>query len=320
MTRIDFIALLAAAVSSILLLSSSADAVAIVLAPNPYSDEETASEEPALEPKHLGQLYDRIAADLERGRPLVATVYVALCDNDSQGIVPVKNPRICDGRRPEANMYWATRGGLKGYLKRAGWKRVSTVEEPRAGVAMEVVWHKRYRARGELRKRGARGSFDVYLVSVVFWGDRIREANIEYLRAVNRDDSRRFDLGDRGEVVYGGASHVVGYIGHDYFFDVSDPLELIAPTRGDSELHKGSFALACAGHQLIRPAITRDNSHILLLNRHLAFPGAWTVGGLIRGITAGQDGRGIHREAAKEFAKGMEKPFGVVVRTFAHGD
>jgi hypothetical protein len=44
------------------------------------------------------------------------------------------------------------------------------------------------------------------------------------------------------------------------------------------------------------------------------------VGGLIRGLTAGQDHRGIHREAAKAFAKGMEKPYGVIVKTFAHGD
>lgn len=304
MTRIYYIALLAAAVTSILLCGFDAHAV----------------EDREPDRKHLGQLYDRIAADLEQGEPLVATVYVALCDNDSQGIVPVRNPKICDGRRPEANLYWATGGGLEGYLKRAGWKRVSTLREPRDGVAFEVVWRKRYRARGELRDRGVAGSFDVYLVSVVFWGDHIHEANIEYLRAVNRDDARTVDVDGRGELAYGGASHVVGYIGHDYFFDVSDPIELIAPTRGGSELHKGAFALACAGHQLIRPAITRENSHILLLNRQLAFPGAWTVGGLIRGIASGQDGRGIHREAARAFAKGMDKPFGVVVRTFAHGD
>ncbi|MBW2276926.1 MAG: hypothetical protein JRF63_05500 [Deltaproteobacteria bacterium] len=313
MIRIYYVALLAVAVSTILLMSSQVHAVAIVLAPNPYVDEEPVE-------KNLGQLYDRIAGDLEQGKPLVATVYVALCDNDSQGIVPVKNRKICDGRHPEANLYWATGGGLKSYLKKTGWKRVETVNEPREGVAFEVVWHKRYRARGELRQRGVKGSFDVYLVSVVFFGDQIHGANIEYLRAVNRDDSRTVSVEGHGDLVYGGASHVVGYIGHDYFFDVSDPIELIGPTRGDSELHKGSFALACAGHQLIRPAITRENSHILLLNRHLAFPGAWTVGGLISGITSGQDGRGIHREAAKAFAKGMDKPFGVVVRTFAHGD
>lgn len=312
MIRIYYVALLAVAVSTILLMSSQAHAVAIVLAPNPYVDDEPVE-------KNLGQLYDRIAGDLEQGKPMVATVYVALCDNDSQGIVPTKNRSICDGRRPEANMYWATRGGLKGYLKRAGWKRVATMDAPREGVAFEVVWRKRFKARGELRQR-YKGSFDVYLVSVVFWGDHIHEANLEYLRAVNRDDSRAISVEDHGDLVYGGASHVVGYIGHDYFFDVSDPDELIGPTRGDSELHKGSFALACAGHQLIRPAITRENSHILLLNRHLAFPGAWTVGGLISGITSGQDGRGIHREAARAFAKGMDKPFGVVVTTFAHGD
>jgi hypothetical protein len=300
MRRIYYLVLLVAAVTAILALESTAGA------------------EPA--PKQLGQLYDRIAGDLERGRPLIATVYVALCDNDSQGIVPVRNRSICNGRRPEANMYWATRGGLSGYLRKAGWARVSEADEPREGVALEVVWHKRFRARGELSERGIRGWFDVYLVSVVFWGDEIRRANLEYLRAVNRDGARIREVVGHGELAYGGASHLVGYIGHDYFFDVDDPAELIAPTRGDSRLHKGAFALACVGDRYYRPAIARRNTHILLLNRHLAFPGAWTVGGLVRGITAGKDGRGIHREAARAFATGMGKPAGSMYRAFAHGD
>jgi hypothetical protein len=315
MTRIYYIALLVAAVTTILLSSAAADAVAIPLAENPYPT--AGGEQPA--GKHLGELYDRIAGDLAAGKPLVATVYVALCDNDSQGIVPVRNREICRGDRPESNLYWATGGGLKGYLKQAGWKPVLKRRSPRRGVALEVVWRKRFKARGELRERGVSGRFDVYLVSVVFFGDHIHQANIEYLRAVNRDRERVHDLPGVGELSYGGASHVVGYIGHDYFYDVEDPMELIGPTRGDSILQKGAFALACTGDRYIRPAITRPNAHILLLNRQLAYPGAWTVGGLVRGLAAGKDGRGIHAEAARAFARGMERK-GSMYGAFAHGD
>ena len=271
-------------------------------------------------PKTLDQLYDRIAADLEQGRPLVATVYVALCDNDSQGIVPVKNRRICRGDEPEQNLYWATSGGLKGYLGKQRWQRVSYEREPSPDILVRAIWRKRFRPRGALARRGLRESFEVYVVGLAYRGERIHQANIDYLRAVNRDRDQVHYLSDGTRLEYGGGGQVVGYVGHNYFFDVGDPGQLLWETRGDSVEHKGVFALACAGESFIKPAIQRANTHILLLNRDLAFPGAWTVGGLIRGLAAGMTARGVHREAARSFAAGMGRPPGVMFATFAHGD
>lgn len=49
----------------------------------------------------LDALYDRLAADLLAGRPLVATMYVALCDGEVQGLIPPKDRRVCRGDRIE---------------------------------------------------------------------------------------------------------------------------------------------------------------------------------------------------------------------------
>jgi len=143
----------------------------------------------------------------------------------------------------------------------------------------------------------------------------------DYLRMVNRDDGANetvsgFDL------QVGGRSHVVGYIGHDYFYDVDrdEGQSLRAENRGESSLPKGTFALACTSNVLVRPAITRSNVHILLLNRSLGFPGAWSALGLFEGLAAGKNARDLYRGAAKAFAAGQHIPEATALGSFAFGD
>src|SRR5688500_19093043 len=91
----------------------------------------------------LDALYARIAADTGRGLPLRVRVYVALCDNASQGIVKVKNPAICDGDQPDRNIYWGTRGGLSGFMRTAGFHLRSRELPTEGPIAVRAVWHKR---------------------------------------------------------------------------------------------------------------------------------------------------------------------------------
>jgi len=269
--------------------------------------------------KDIGQLYDRLAADLAHGQPLVATIHVALCDNDSQGIVPVKNRRICQGDDPDRNLYWATAGGLSATLQAAHWQRVSLVYFAAGELAVKAIWRKRFAPGGLLRARGVTAVFDAYIVGLGYRGTHIREAMTDYLRAVNRDDEHA-EMVAGARLRAGGASHLVGYIGHDYFYDVDDPWPLWELRAGDSVLHKGTFALACTGHRLIRPGIRRGNAHILILNRTLGFPGAWTAEAIVAAIADGKSPRDIHRTAAAAFATGKGIPLGASLGSFAYGD
>jgi hypothetical protein len=269
--------------------------------------------------KDVGQLYDRIAADLAAGRPVVATFYVALCDNDSQGIVKVKNRRICRGDDPAQNLYWATAGGLSATMATEKWQRVSVAYFETGNLAVKAVWRKSFAPGGLLRARGVTTRFDAYVVGLGYRGTRIREAMIDYLQAVNRDEETAQSA---GQVLLraGGSSHLVGFIGHDYFYDVDDWAPLLALRRGDSILHKGTFALSCTGHRLIRPAIKRANAHILMLNRTLGFPGAWTAAGILAALADGKTMKEIHHVAAAAFAAGKGMSLGTALGSFAYGD
>lgn len=256
----------------------------------------------------LSPLHQRIAADLAAGQALRVHVYVALCDNDAQGIVPVKNASICDGDTPERNLYWRTGGGIASYARAQRYRELEYTVLPDGPIAIRARYAKELAAGGALRARGIT-RVPVELTALAYRGARIDRAMFDFVAAVH----------GTGPPNAGDPPHVIGYIGHDYFLDAYDPLELARARSGQSRVQQAVFALSCLGQRYIRPVIERPNAHVLVLNRGLTYPGAWTVGGLLTGLARGDSHAGIHRLAARAFADGMKKPYSTMLRAFASG-
>ena len=255
----------------------------------------------------LTPLYARIAEDLRAGGALRVTVYVALCDNEAQGIVPVKNRKLCDGDAPEQNLYWRTRGGLASYLRAERYRELEYTRDDRDRIAVRARYAKTLPAGAALRARGIT-SVPVELTALAYRGAQIAAAMFDFVRAVQH-----------GPVDARSAPHVVGYIGHNYLLDPHDGSELQRARATRSRLELGVFALSCFGEQLLRPVITRPGAHVLVLNRNLTYPGAWTIGGLLTGLAQGGSHAAIHRLAAQRFAEGQNKPLGAILRAFTAG-
>ena len=56
-------------------------------------------------------------------KPLIVRVFVPLCDNKNQGIVPVSST-LGDGQNLKTNLYWGALYGVKTHFSKQGWKRV----------------------------------------------------------------------------------------------------------------------------------------------------------------------------------------------------
>lgn len=261
----------------------------------------------AVDDAALGPLYERIEQDVQQGRPLRVRVYVALCDNASQGIVPVKNPAICDGDVPERNIYWGTRGGLSGFMGTAGFRLIESTQLETGPIAVRAVWRKRMFASALLHGDGPR-SIDVELEGLAYRGREIRSAMLDFVRAVHSDDAAP-----------AGTPHIVAYVGHNYFLDTSDVRDFRDAARGAGAIAKGVVALSCLGDRSIRPYITRERADILVINTNLAYPGAWSLGGAIEALARRASARGVRDSAARAFALGMNKPFGAMRAAFAYG-
>src|SRR5262245_55101797 len=88
--------------------------------------------------------------------------FVALCDNRSQGIVPV-SAKIGNGDDPTNNLYWGCADGLKTVFERSpDWKSVTKAAPPRRPVIERCVF--RHQTR------------DVWLIAHAYRGSEIKSA------------------------------------------------------------------------------------------------------------------------------------------------
>src|SRR5512140_1080315 len=72
--------------------------------------------------------------------PRLAHAFVALCDNDHQGIVKVSKT-LGDGDDPRRNLYWGAGYGIRGLFDRAaGWKRLAVIPNPTPAILERVVY------------------------------------------------------------------------------------------------------------------------------------------------------------------------------------
>ncbi|HEX7830536.1 MAG TPA: hypothetical protein VF787_12820 [Thermoanaerobaculia bacterium] len=198
------------------------------------------------------------------GAPLRVHVTVALCDNATQGIVPVP-AAIGDGNDPRTNLYWGAMYGVKSWLKRDGWS-VQKVKTTHEAVLERIVAKKKINGR------------DVEIVADAWRGSRIREAITAFLEQAS----------------FGGAD-VIAYIGHDGLmeFDVS-------PRIGNAATKPRAIVLACASLQYFGKHLQRAGSQPLLLTTNLMAPEAYTLTAAIDAHVRGAD---VREAAARAYDK-----------------
>jgi hypothetical protein len=211
------------------------------------------------------------------GAPLRVHVTVALCDNATQGIVPVP-AAIGDGDDPRTNLYWGAMYGVKSWLKREGWK-VEKVASPHDFVLERIT------AR---RKIGDR---DVILTADAWRGSRIREAITSFLERASAD-----------------GADVVAYVGHDGLMEFD-----VTPRVHRAANKPRSIVLACASQQYFTRHLQRAGSSPLLLTTGLMAPEAYT---LTAAIEAHVRGANVREAAAQAYHKYQKCGVGAARRLF----
>jgi hypothetical protein len=132
-------------------------------------------------------------------------VFVALCDNTYQGIVPVP-PKIGNGQDVENNLYWGCSFGIRSYFKNSkNWKLIK--KYPIDGVKLERLVFKHV-------------GIPYYMVADAYNGKYIQQCTIDFLKscAGQIKDTARVDK----EVIgINGNAALLAYICHDGLMDFS---------------------------------------------------------------------------------------------------
>lgn len=217
----------------------------------------------------------------------VIHVFVALCDNVNQGIVPV-SARLGNGEDPAQNLYWGAAYGVKTFFaKSKDWKLAATIPNPQPAILERLVFkHRRERA---------------LLVADAYRGSQIKQATIDFLEAASGSAGEtltvQFDSAVPVQFHAAGSARLVAYVGHDGLMDFSLPHH---PQKKDDE-RRDAVILACASKNYFATALRQTGATPLLWTTNLMAPEAYVLERAIDGWLKRESGEQIRRRAAEVY-------------------
>ncbi|OJW33015.1 MAG: hypothetical protein BGO54_20195 [Sphingobacteriales bacterium 46-32] len=216
-------------------------------------------------------------------------VFVALCDNKYQGIVPVP-AGIGNGQQPRSNLYWGAGYGVQTYFTRSkDWEVVAKGTYSVAIREDSVVLDRlllRHRRQG------------VYLLAEAFDGRNMKETITEFLQAAAGKLPRMVNLQGRDSLYFGGEADLLAFVGHDGLMDFS----LQQRFKGDTLKRRETIILACYSKRFFGPHLQSTGAQPLLWTSGLMAPEAYTLHDAINAWVAGKTAPQIQQAAAKAYS------------------
>ena len=217
-------------------------------------------------------------------------LFVALADNQHQGIVPV--PAVLgNGEDAQRNLYWGSSYGVKTFFSRSpDWERIVCMQKPKDQILERCVF--KYRTA------------DVYLIADAYRGIEIKQAILDFFQAAAGEgaDLIAVRLPSSGYALnlpaHGGAS-LVAYIGHDGLMDFQLPQYPKQKNAG----HRDAIVLACISRQFFRDGLRDSGADPLLWTTGLMAPEAYTLKSALDGWIAGEGRESIRDRAAGAYDK-----------------
>jgi hypothetical protein len=211
-------------------------------------------------------------------------IFVALCDNEHQGIVPVPK-ELGNGDDPAHNLYWGARYGVKSFLRKSpDWTLVKTEKNPRMEVLERII----------LKHTKA----PAYLVADAYRGDQIKKAILDFLNAAAGNHPATLEV-EKDSVALRGGANLVGYVGHNGLMDFS----IEPPTPRKEAKSRDSLVLACKSKPYFQPHLSQLGSKPVLLTTGFMAPEAYTLEAAVAGWLARAPAEKIRERAAAAYHK-----------------
>lgn len=211
-------------------------------------------------------------------------VFVALCDNEHQGIVPVPSS-IGDGTKPKTNLYWGAGYGIRNFFdkKADNWTLIADLDSDNEYVLDRILFkHKDY---------------DIYLLADAYEGEYIQDCTEDFLLSTNGQIPDTVKFNDK-RFVFGGGADLISYVGHNGLMDFDiylsyDPINL--------EDQKDVIILGCYTKPYFKEDIKSANANPILWTTHLMAPEAYTLHSVLEGWIKNETGQQIDERAAQTY-------------------
>ncbi len=237
----------------------------------------------------VGVLFGALTASwTQESAPRTVHVFVALADNQHQGIVPVA-AILGNGEDALHNLYWGSAYGVRTFFSRsADWAKINCGVKPKAEIIERCVF--KYRAT------------NVYLVADAYRGIEIKQAILDFLDAAAGDGADTLTLSDASGAIklpIRGGANLVAYIGHDGLMD----FQLSKFPSKKNDVHRDAIVLACVSKQFFSAAVRASGAYPIVWTTGLMAPEAYTLKSALDGWIAGETGEQIRDRAADAYDK-----------------
>lgn len=214
----------------------------------------------------------------------IVHVFVALCDNEYQGIVKVP-PKIGNGKDPENNLYWGCDLGTKTFIKKhKDWQLAQTLSNPKENVLERCIFKHKTK--------------DVLLVADAYDGEFIKLCTTDFLQSCSGNLTDFFVMG-KDTMASGGQADLLAYIGHDGLMEFSIE-EKILPKNNQT---RSAIILACISQSYFSPYLKQTGAQPLVWTTGLMAPEAYTLTAAIDGWILGKPKAEIREMAAQAYQK-----------------
>lgn len=221
--------------------------------------------------------------------PKTIHLFVALCDNNSQGIAPVP-AKIGNGDDPENNLYWGCSDGARAYFSQSKeWKRLAIITPGGDSPVLEraIFQHKDTKS---------------ILVADAYRGSRIKDCLKDYLSAglgtlPSFVESDKLDK----KLEIGSKSDLVAYIGHNGLMDFQ--LEVAAAEKPPTIL---AITLCCVSDSYFQPHFSKGHVYPLIRTKSLMYPGAFILHDALEGLFKHEKETQIRARAVKAYARNQK--------------
>ncbi len=212
-------------------------------------------------------------------------VFVALCDNQFQGIVPVPE-KIGNGKDPKLNLYWGAGYGVKTFfnLKTKDWQLVKQIKSANPFILDRVLFK-------HIKN-------DVYLLADAYDGEQIKHCIEAFLKASNAQESIEINVKNK-KLRFGGDSDLLTYIGHNGLMD----FDVDVSYKNVTTKKKDVMILGCFSMAYFTPEIRKASANPVLWTIHLMAPEAYTLKAAIDGWMNNESASQVSERAAQAYNK-----------------
>lgn len=234
--------------------------------PAPVQVADTLPVLPAFTPFDRSSIRARLEKKKEAGIPLVVHVFVPLCDNEHQGIIPV-NASLGDGMNLKTNLYWGARYGVKSHFRnRSSWELLESRPDPGPDVLERVIFKKTYSP-----------TTSVILIADAYRGDRMTECVAGFFSAL---------AGATQDTIYQifGSPDLLAFNGHNGLMDFID----LDPEIDRDTLRRDAAVIACASNGYFHDRLNYAGGYPLVTTTNLMAPEAYVLEAVIDSWAQGQ--------------------------------